>query len=65
MLRNLLKMPQVLKHVLEQRNESQNSFSSYKSGTFFKQNALFNSATFSIQLGLYNDDFEVANPLGT
>ena len=64
-LRNLLKMPQVLKHVLESRNEGQNIFSSYKAGTYFKQNALYSSVPFSIQLGLYYDDFEVANPLGT
>jgi hypothetical protein len=64
-LRNLLKMPQVLKHVLELRNEGQNIFSSYKAGTYFKQNALYSSVPFLVQLGLYYDDFEVANPLGT
>ncbi|KAL0151533.1 hypothetical protein M9458_053185, partial [Cirrhinus mrigala] len=38
---------------------------SYNDGHYFKDNSLLNSEEFRITLGLYVDDFEVANPLGT
>jgi len=51
-------------YVLEEKKGNDNLFVSYKSGSVFKQYHLFCNKTFSLQIGLYYDDFETANPLG-
>lgn len=40
-------------------------FKSYRDGLYCKENQLLSSEDLSIALGLYIDDFEVCNPLGT
>lgn len=40
-------------------------YKSYVDGQYFKENVLLTGNEFIIALGLYTDDFEVANPLGT
>lgn len=38
---------------------------SFQDGHYFKQNQLFREQELQIALGLYIDDFELCNPLGT
>ena len=64
-LRNILKIPHVLKYVLAKPNGTRDTYVSYHSGTLFQKNSLFSREEFSLQIGLYYDDFEIANPLGT
>lgn len=64
-LRNILKIPEVLKYVLERPNITANKYTSYQSGQFFQKNGLFGTEIFLIQIGFYYDEFEIANPLGT
>jgi len=54
-LRNILKISEVLKYVLEEKKGNDNVFVSYKSGSVFKQNHLFCTEMFSLQIGLYYD----------
>lgn len=44
---------------------SPEGYHSFRDGSHFKENVLLNVEEFRIALGLYIDDFEVANPLGT
>jgi len=64
-LRSILKIPQVLKYVLEKPTVTANEYTSYRSGQFFQNNGLFGTEIFSLQIGFYYDEFEIANPLGT
>ena len=64
-LRNILKIPEVLKHVLDRPKIAAMEYRSYHSGTIFQNNALFGREMFSLQIGFYYDEFEIANPLGT
>lgn len=40
-------------------------YKSFRDGNFFKENTLLSGEDFRICVGLYVDDFEVCNPLGT
>lgn len=64
-LRKLLSKHDILRHVVNEEENDPNIYSSYKSGRFYKNNRLFQNESFSLIIALYQDDFEVANPLGT
>ncbi|KAJ8017774.1 hypothetical protein HOLleu_44589 [Holothuria leucospilota] len=66
MIRSLLLKDDVFTQVMSShRKEVVNEVSSFRDGSFYQQNELFNSAETSLQIILYNDDFEVSNPIGT
>ena len=48
-----------------QLHDSDSTLNDYRDGEIFRSNLLFNSTTLSIQLILYQDAFEVTNPLGS
>ena len=52
-LRNILKIPEVLKCVLERPNITANKYTSYQSG---QKNGLFETEIFSIQIGFYDNE---------
>lgn len=45
--------------------EHLSQYKTYRDGLYYKDNSLLSSEDLSIALGLYIDDFEVCNPLGT
>lgn len=46
-------------------NQQTGEVASYNDGNFFKENSFFQTYKTSLQIVLYNDDFEVSNPIGT
>lgn len=64
MLQTILNRADVLNRVLC-NDQSVNEFKTYRDGTLYQENDFFNTETFRIVLGLYVDEFELANPLGT
>ncbi|KAL2080249.1 hypothetical protein ACEWY4_024042 [Coilia grayii] len=66
MLQALLSHKDILEKALHtEALHTENGYHSFRDGTSFKGNALLNVDEFRIVLGLYIDEFEVANPLGT
>lgn len=65
MLQKIFNKPDILDKALSLQESEPNMYSSYNDGDYFKDNSLLNSEIFRIALGLYVDEFEVANPLGT
>lgn len=59
----LLERSEILQ-MLQRSNEQEGHYRSFQDGEYFKQNKLL-SEELSIALGLYVDDFEICNPLGT
>lgn len=66
-LTELLNRNDILDKVLiEESFTSQSShFKTFRDGLFFKENLLLSREELSIAVGLYTDDFEICNPLGT
>ena len=64
-LRNLLRKGDLLQAVLTDIPPSSDNFRSYFDGRFCKSNSLHQEHSTVLLLGIYQDDFEVANPLGT
>lgn len=54
--------PDILDKALSVQECVSDRYSSYRDGEYFKENSLLNDNDFKIALGLYIDDFEVANP---
>ena len=66
MLQALLRNKDILDKALHvECGASPEGYHSFRDGSHFKENVLLNVEEFRIALGLYIDDFEVANPLGT
>lgn len=65
MLQALLSKDDVLDKTLSTSSSKGSEFSKYRDGSHFGENAILAEDEFRIALGLYIDDFEVANPLGT
>lgn len=65
MLQALLNKDGVLDKALTTSSSKENEYSNYRDGSHFNENAILAEEEFRIALGLYIDDFEVANPLGT
>lgn len=61
----LLSNKDILDKVLCGEMYSSEGYHSFRDGSHLKENVLLNVEEFRIALGLYIDDFEVANPLGT
>jgi len=51
--------------VTEQNANVSHSYTLYRSGSLFAGNRLFGAEINSLQIGMYNDDFETVHPLGT
>lgn len=65
-LRKLLSKNEVLNFVFDANNANDhNTYVNFKSGKFYKENYFYLNEIFSVIISLYQDDFEVANPLGT
>lgn len=64
MLQALLSKDDVLDKALTTSSSKGSGYSNYRDGSHFSENAI-SEDEFRIALGLYIDDFEVANPLGT
>lgn len=65
MLQALLSNKDILDKVLCSEMDSLEGYKSFRNGSHFKENLLLNVEEFRIALGLYIDEFELANPLGT
>ena len=65
MLQHLLNRSDVLDKAMAEKAQVQGEYRSCEDGQYFKENALLATDEFTISLGLYIDDFEVSNPLGT
>ncbi|XP_049333235.1 uncharacterized protein LOC125801128 [Astyanax mexicanus] len=65
MLQKLLNKNDILDKAMSEGLNFPQEYRSYGDGLCFKENALLTKGEFTIALGLYIDDFEVANPLGT
>lgn len=65
MLQKLLNKTDVLDKAMSEKVHVLQEYTSYADGQYFKENSLLASDEFTVALGLYIDDFEVANPLGT
>lgn len=65
MLQKLLNKTDILDKAMSEKVHVTQEYRSYVDGQCFNENSLLASDDFTIALGLYNDDFEVANPLGT
>jgi len=65
MLQTLLSNKDILDKVLHEGMIPSEGYHSFRDGSHFKENVLLNVDEFRIALGLYIDEFEVANPLGT
>lgn len=63
LLYKLLERSEIIQ-ALQISNEQEGNYSSFRDGEHFKENKLF-SEELGIALGLYIDDFELCNPLGT
>lgn len=68
MLQKLLQRTEVLDKILsveEKATCSGSEYSTFKDGSVYKNNPFFMSDENRLGIGLYIDDFEVCNPLGT
>lgn len=65
MLQKLLNKTDVLDKSMSEKVYVSQEYTSFADGHYFNENSLLASDEFKISLGLYIDDFEVVNPLGT
>ncbi len=65
MLQKLLSRTDVLDKAMSEEIHVPNEYKTHVDGVYFRENGLLTSDEFTIAIGLYIDDFEVANPLGT
>lgn len=64
-LESLLSNKEFLDKVVFNQESLPGQYKSFQNGRYDKKNKLFGEEELSIALGLYRDDFEVCNPLGT
>ncbi|XP_041863678.1 uncharacterized protein LOC121653945 [Melanotaenia boesemani] len=64
-LENLLRQPDFSEKLVFNREDKPGHYWSFRDGRYFKANRLLGVEETSISIGLYIDDFEVCNPLGT
>lgn len=65
MLQKLLSKADVLDKAMSEEVHIPGEYRSHVDGVYFRENGLLIEDQFTITLGLYINDFEVANPLGT
>ena len=64
-LESLLRRTDVLEKVVFSQEHLPGQYRSIQDGQYFKDNKLLGEQETSISIGLYIDDFEICNPLGT
>jgi len=64
-LERLLSHPGLLDKIVFNQQSPPGHFESFQDGHYFKENRLLGDNNLGIALGLYIDEFEVCNPLGT
>ncbi len=64
-LTELLNRDDVLDKILQETADQSGQIKTYRDGLYCKGNPLLSSESLSIALGMYIDDYEVCNPLGT
>lgn len=65
LLQALLSKDDVSDKALMTSSSKENEYGNYRDGSHFNENTILAEEEFRIALVLYNDDFEVANPIGT
>lgn len=65
MIQKMLNRADILDKALTLHKPVPNVYSTYRDGSNCKENNLLKGEEFRIAVGLYTDDFEVSNPLGT
>lgn len=65
MLQKMLTRAEILEKALPVQKDVLHEYSTYRDGLYCKENDLRKGEKFRITVGLYTDDFEVSNPLGT
>lgn len=65
MLQKMLNRADILDKALPLQKHVPHEYSTYRDGSNCKENNLLKGEEFKIAVGLYTDDFEVSNPLGT
>lgn len=65
MLQKLLNKKDILDKAMSRHKHKPHEYRTCSDGSGFRENALLSCDEFTIALGLYIDDFEMANPLGT
>ena len=63
-LQILLQHEDMLNLVLEENRSEDGNYKNYCDGSVYKNNVLFKSDPLALQIILYHDDYQVANPLG-
>ncbi|KAG9275027.1 hypothetical protein AMEX_G9499, partial [Astyanax mexicanus] len=64
-LERLLRHPALLDKISFRQQSFRGHFESFQDGCYYKQNILLGESNLTISLGLYIDEFEACNPLGT
>lgn len=64
-LTELLNRDDILDKILHETADQSGQIKTYRDGLYCKGNPLLSSESLSIALGMYIDDYEVCNPLGT
>lgn len=64
-LRELLLKTDVLSFLVDTESNNSEFYINFRSGSVFKENPLLQTETCCIVIGLYQDDFETVNPIGS
>ena len=64
-LQKLLAVPEILGKVVKDYRHNEGLYTCYEDGSYYQANELFQSHEISLKIGLYYDDWESVNPLGT
>jgi len=64
-LQKLVAIPEILGEVVKHRVCREGMYMSYEDGSYYQSNELFQEHEISLKIGLYHDDWESVNPLGT
>ena len=63
-LRAILSHEDVLAHILQQNENNNGVYKSFRDSAAYKNNLLLNSTPNALELCIYHDDFSIVNPLG-
>jgi len=64
-LQKLLAIPEILGEVVKHHVHREGVYTPYEDGSYYQSNELFHEHEISLKIGLYHDDWESVNPLGT
>lgn len=65
LLNHLLNRSDVLDKIFFTEVVEPGQYTSFRDGQYYKENKLLGEGDFKVALGLYTDEFEIVNPLGT